>query len=126
MSHPVIPISYRWNVRLAACDWINETLREHAGVFYDPRNPQAFLNLAERYGVDAEGIVRWIGVHVPGKRWSIAEFTRWCIRYQQAAQELRAHQREREANLVQLCPHGHPMQQVNSVCWLCTSCGEIQ
>lgn len=108
---------------------VRQALSEELGT-HTPRltdRAEMLESVAEDYGVTTEEIVQWIHFRTPEKRWSTAEFVRWCVSYSDARRELEKLWAEEKREWHKICPRcwGHLAERVGPR-WICTHCGEVE
>jgi len=77
------------SAREAALDWTRRALADEI------RESDALLStraenlvaIAEHYEIPIEALVKWIHTPARGKRWTAAEWRRWCERYRAACDD---------------------------------------
>ncbi len=85
--------------RDAAVDWarraLADELREQPDLTARAEN---LVAIAEHFDIPIEALIKWIHTPALGKRWTAAEWRRWCGKYREsaAAGELRVFSRRSE------------------------------
>ena len=79
--------------RAAAVDWVKRALADE--VRDDPTlttRAENLVAIAEHYAIGIEVLVQWIHTPARGKRWTAAEWRRWCEQYRDAAERLHSNE----------------------------------
>lgn len=75
--------------REAALDWTRRALadeiRESEPLL--ATRAENLVAIAEYHDIPVEALVKWIHTPARGKRWTAAEWRRWCEKYREAAQD---------------------------------------
>lgn len=111
--------STAWRIRIASCNWIRENLEAMQGPLVDESRPMALLRLAEKHHITVEELIQWIKIKIPGKRWSVSEWMRFCATYDAARRELAERNQE-----IRFCPNWHQAMRLGDH-WFCCECGAV-
>ena len=71
--------------RAAAVDWVRRALEDE--LRDDPTlttRAENLVAIAEHYSIGIELLVKWIHTPARGKRWTAAEFRRWCEQFRRS------------------------------------------